>query len=169
MKRVVAACGILILVTIICAISVGWLLSHPVQTAIGNPPADLNAEPVTFASDSGATVHGWWCPIQNANGAVLLLPGIRANRLSMVDRARSRWLFSFADRLSGNRRNRWRSHHVWLERESGCPGCDRFCSPGRPDNSSCDHRQFVGRRSCVSGNSATENRCACSRGSLPDD
>jgi pimeloyl-ACP methyl ester carboxylesterase len=88
MKRVVAACGILTLVTIICAISVGWLLSHPVQAAIGNPPADLNAEPVTFASDSGATLHGWWCPIQNANGAVLLLPGIRANRLSMIERAR---------------------------------------------------------------------------------
>jgi len=87
-KRLVAACGILILVTIICAVSVGWLLAHPVQTAIGNPPADLNAEPVTFASDSGATVHGWWCPTQNANGVVLLLPGIRANRLSMVERAR---------------------------------------------------------------------------------
>jgi uncharacterized protein len=88
MKRVVAACAILILITIICAMSVGWLLARPVQTAIGNPPADLNAEPVTFASDSGATVHGWWCPIQNANGTVLLLPGIRANRLSMVERAR---------------------------------------------------------------------------------
>lgn len=87
-KRLVAACATLILVTIICAVSVGWLLAHPVQTAIGNPPADLNAEPVTFASDSGATVHGWWCPTQNANGVVLLLPGIRANRLSMVERAR---------------------------------------------------------------------------------
>ena len=76
-KRLVAACAILILFAIICAISAGWLLAHPVQTAIGNPPADLNAEPVTFASDSGATVHGWWCPIQNANGVVLLLPGIR--------------------------------------------------------------------------------------------
>ena len=43
---------------------------------------------VTFVSDSGANVHGWWCPIQNGHGAVLLLPGIRANRLSMVDRAR---------------------------------------------------------------------------------
>jgi len=73
---------------VICVFSAGWLLAHPVQRRIGNPPADLNAEPVTFASDSGANVHGWWCPIQNASGAVLLLPGIRANRLSMVDRAR---------------------------------------------------------------------------------
>src|SRR6266513_2154620 len=88
MKRVIAACAILILITVICAISVGWLLAHPVQTRIGNPPADLNAEPVTFASDSGANIHGWWCPIQNGRGTVLLLPGVRANRLSMVDRAR---------------------------------------------------------------------------------
>jgi len=80
--------GALVVVTIALAISVGWLLAHPVQTAIGNPPEDLNATPVTFASDSGATVHGWWCTTQNAKGAVLLLPGIRANRLSMVDRAR---------------------------------------------------------------------------------
>lgn len=61
---------------------------HSVQTRIGNPPADLNAQPVAFASGSGANVHGWWCPIQDSRGAVLLLPGIRSNRLSMVDRAR---------------------------------------------------------------------------------
>jgi alpha-beta hydrolase superfamily lysophospholipase len=73
---------------VICVFSVGWLLAHPVQIRIGNPPADLNAQPVTFPSESGANVHGWWCPIQNGGGAVLLLPGIRANRLSMVDRAR---------------------------------------------------------------------------------
>ncbi len=88
MKRFVLVCGTLTVVAIVCAISAGWLLAHPVQTRIGNPPADLNAEPVNFVSDSGASVHGWWCPIQNARGAVLLLPGIRANRLSMVNRAR---------------------------------------------------------------------------------
>ena len=88
MKRFAVVCGTLIVVAIVGAISVGWLLAHPVQTRIGNPPADLNAEPVTFASDSGANIHGWWCPIQNGRGTVLLLPGVRANRLSMVDRAR---------------------------------------------------------------------------------
>jgi uncharacterized protein len=87
-RRSAAILAALVLVTIAFAISVGWLLAHPVQATIGNPPADLNAEPVSFASDSGATVHGWWRPIQNANGTVLLLPGIRANRLSMVERAR---------------------------------------------------------------------------------
>jgi fermentation-respiration switch protein FrsA (DUF1100 family) len=88
MKRLVAACATLILVGTVCAISAGWLLAHPIQTRIGNPPTDLNAQAVSFASDSGATVHGWWCPVRNNRGAVLLLPGIRANRLSMVDRAR---------------------------------------------------------------------------------
>jgi fermentation-respiration switch protein FrsA (DUF1100 family) len=87
-KGVVAICGTLIVVAIICVFSVGWLLAHPVQTRIGDPPADLNAQPVSFSSDSGTKVHGWWCPSKNSDGAVLLLPGIRANRLSMVDRAR---------------------------------------------------------------------------------
>jgi len=72
----------------ICIFAVGWSLAHPVQTRIGNAPADLNAQPITFASDSGANVHGWWVPTEDDQGAVLLLPGIRANRLSMVDRAR---------------------------------------------------------------------------------
>lgn len=88
MKQLAVACAVLILATIICGTIAGWLLAHPVQTRIGNPPGDLNAQPITFGSDSGAAVHGWWCPVQNAKGTVLLLPGIRANRLSMVDRAR---------------------------------------------------------------------------------
>ncbi len=88
MKRLVVIFATLIGIPIACVFSAGWLLAHPVQTRIGDPPADLNAQAVTFASDSGANVHGWWCPIQNGRGSVLLLPGIRANRLSMVDRAR---------------------------------------------------------------------------------
>src|SRR5438874_12797947 len=88
MKRLVAICAGLIGIAVLCALSMGWLLAHPVQTRIGSPPADLNAQVVTFPSDSGANVHGWWCPLQNRRGVVLLLPGIRANRLSMLDRAR---------------------------------------------------------------------------------
>jgi fermentation-respiration switch protein FrsA (DUF1100 family) len=88
LKRLLLACAIMILITIVCAMVGGWLLALPVQTRIGNPPADLNADSVIFSSGSGATVHGWWCPIQKASGAVLLLPGIRANRLSMIERAR---------------------------------------------------------------------------------
>jgi fermentation-respiration switch protein FrsA (DUF1100 family) len=88
MKRLLVVFATLVGVTIVCVASVGWLLTHPIQARIGSPPTDLNAQDVAFASESGANVHGWWCPIQNGSGAVLLLPGIRANRLSMVDRAR---------------------------------------------------------------------------------
>ena len=88
MKRLFIILGAVVSIAVACVVSVGWLLAHPVQARIGNPPADLNAQAVRFANDSGANVHGWWCPTRNGRGSVLLLPGIRANRLSMVDRAR---------------------------------------------------------------------------------
>ncbi len=88
MKRLVAISAGLMGIAVLGALFIGWLLAHPVQRRIGSPPAELNAQEVTFASDSGASVHGWWSPIQNGRGVVLLLPGIRANRLGMLDRAR---------------------------------------------------------------------------------
>lgn len=88
MKQFFIIYATLIFVTILGALSLGWMLARPVQTRIGDAPADLDAQPVNFESDSGANIHGWWCPVRNSRVAVLLLPGIRANRLSMVDRAR---------------------------------------------------------------------------------
>jgi len=66
----------------------GWQLSRPVPASIGKPPSDLNATSVVFRSESGLPIHGWLTRGAPGRGAVLLLPGIRANRLSMVDRAR---------------------------------------------------------------------------------
>ncbi len=88
MKRFGGLAAILAALVVVGVLCVGWILARPVQTRIGNPPVDLNAHTVSFHSDSGANVAGWWCPVSNSRGAVLLLPGIRANRLSMVDRAR---------------------------------------------------------------------------------
>src|SRR5436189_6198681 len=65
----------------------GWELSRPVPSHIGIPPAELNAESVAFASKSGSTIHGWLSPGAGHKGTVLLLPGVRANRLSMLGRA----------------------------------------------------------------------------------
>ena len=44
---------------------IGSQLSQPVPAAIGPPPASLNARAVTFASESGSTIHGWLskCPL----------------------------------------------------------------------------------------------------------
>lgn len=74
---------------LIAVLVAGWELSRPVPVSVGNAPPELAATAVTFDSPSGSMIHGWlsrgW-----GRGAVLLLPGLRANRLSMVDRAQ--WL-----------------------------------------------------------------------------
>ncbi len=62
-------------------------LSRPVPAHIGPPPDSLDAEAVAYRSQSGSTIHGWLSRAPAARGAVLLLPGVRANRLSMVGRA----------------------------------------------------------------------------------
>jgi fermentation-respiration switch protein FrsA (DUF1100 family) len=74
----------------LCAavIGVGLLLSWPATGEIGAPPADLAAESVTMVSGSGATLRGWFLPGQPGGGGVVLMHGVRANRLSMVQRAR---------------------------------------------------------------------------------
>jgi fermentation-respiration switch protein FrsA (DUF1100 family) len=87
-KRVFALAAIFLMICITVPFAIGWALAAPVQISVGKAPSDLGAEAVEFKSDSGTIVKGWWCPTVNSRGVVLLLPGIRANRLSMVDRAR---------------------------------------------------------------------------------
>jgi fermentation-respiration switch protein FrsA (DUF1100 family) len=86
-KRLAIVAAVSVVLAIAGIVFVGWTLVRPVQTRVGNPPLDLNAQTVNFKSDSGANIAGWWCPVANDRGVVLLLPGIRANRLSMVARA----------------------------------------------------------------------------------
>jgi fermentation-respiration switch protein FrsA (DUF1100 family) len=65
----------------------GWQLSRPVPAVIGPPPPELRANSITFRSESGSTIGGWMSRASGNSGAVLLLPGVRSNRLAMVDRA----------------------------------------------------------------------------------
>jgi len=67
---------------------VGHQLSRPAHTTIGPPPADLGAEAVTFQSGSGATIRGWFITGRPGGGAVVLMHGVRGNRLPMMPRAR---------------------------------------------------------------------------------
>lgn len=67
---------------------VGSILSAPVNQVIGNLPPDLNGQSVQFASASGATLHGWLIRGEKGHGALILMHGVRANRLSMLERAR---------------------------------------------------------------------------------
>ena len=64
------------------------MLSRPVPAQIGAPPADLHAEDVAFGSASGSVIRGWLSRGTRHGGVVLLLPGVRANRLAMIERAR---------------------------------------------------------------------------------
>lgn len=66
----------------------GSLLSSSVNQPIGEPPPDIAAEAVQFPSLSGATIHGWFIQGKENSGAIILMHGVRANRLSMLERAR---------------------------------------------------------------------------------
>ena len=70
------------------ALYVGQQLVAPAHRAIGDPPADFPAEEVRFSSGSGSSIVGWLSEKPDAGGAILLLHGVRADRRSMVGRAR---------------------------------------------------------------------------------
>jgi fermentation-respiration switch protein FrsA (DUF1100 family) len=67
---------------------VGYALAAPRQAVIGQAPSDLCAEPIEIPSASGSRLRGWLCPAVESRGVVILMHGVRANRLSMVQRAR---------------------------------------------------------------------------------
>jgi predicted alpha/beta hydrolase len=78
----------LVSVVLVRIYAIGSTLSRSAPATIGPPPIELGAETVTFPSESGSVIHGWFSLSQTRRGAVLLLPGARANRLAMVGRAR---------------------------------------------------------------------------------
>jgi fermentation-respiration switch protein FrsA (DUF1100 family) len=69
-------------------LAVGFVLSAPAHETIGPAPPDLPVEAVNIASASGATLHGWFVAGRPGTGAVVLLHGVRANRLAMLRRAK---------------------------------------------------------------------------------
>ena len=70
-------------------LAVGLVLSAPKQGQAGPPPSTLpDAETVEFSSGSGAQLRGWWVPAAvPGHGVVILMHGVRANRLVMARRA----------------------------------------------------------------------------------
>lgn len=83
-----AALGVLGLGGAGAVVGVGSLLTAPVPRAIGPPPADLLVKAVTIRSASGSEVAAWHVPADSARRAVVLMHGIRADRTSLLDRAR---------------------------------------------------------------------------------
>jgi fermentation-respiration switch protein FrsA (DUF1100 family) len=66
----------------------GTMASAPDPSQVGAPPADLPVEAVTIPSASGSRLAAWFIPGRPHGGAVLLLHGVNADRLQMLDRAR---------------------------------------------------------------------------------
>jgi fermentation-respiration switch protein FrsA (DUF1100 family) len=80
-----AALGIIAL-----SLAAGEILTRPARAAIGPVPAGMSAEAVRIPYGDGQHVSGWFLPGRPGEGAVLLLHGVRGNRLQML--ARARWL-----------------------------------------------------------------------------
>ncbi len=86
LRRLIVACVVLALLALAGQLWLGHDLSRPRPARLGAAPADLGATAVVFPSASGSAIHGWLSA--DSPRSVLLLPGVRANRLSMLDRAR---------------------------------------------------------------------------------
>jgi fermentation-respiration switch protein FrsA (DUF1100 family) len=82
---------VVLLALLLCGAALCWYvggeLMAPQLRAVGPPPAELGAQAVSFPSESGSIIHGWYVAGETGKGAVLLLHGVRANRTDMVSRA----------------------------------------------------------------------------------
>lgn len=90
MRRLFIAGFALAAGTLLLSLAAGELLTRPARARIGPPPPGLVAETVSIPYGDGQQVSGWFLPGRAGEGAVLLLHGVRSNRLQMLERAR--WL-----------------------------------------------------------------------------
>lgn len=86
-KTIYLCSFVFILIFFSVVILTGSILSLPHQNNIGEPPDNLKAEKVLFPSKSGSNISGWFIPGKNNMGGILLLHGLKSNRLQMMKRA----------------------------------------------------------------------------------
>lgn len=67
----------------------GTVLSWPAVRQIGALPSDLRGEAIAFQSVSGARLKGWIIEGEPGRGVIVLLHGLRGDRMQMLERARS--------------------------------------------------------------------------------
>ena len=65
-----------------------YTLAAPDPTLVGDPPSDLAIRGVDFEGMEGARLRGWFIPANRPSAVIILMHGIRANRVQMLDRAR---------------------------------------------------------------------------------
>ena len=81
----IAACGFVLTIWL-----AGTVLSWPARQRVGAVPADIRGEAIEFNSASGAMLKGWLLMGEVGKGVVILMHGVRGNRLQTLERAR--WL-----------------------------------------------------------------------------
>lgn len=90
MNRLLLITLLLALGVVVFSLAAGEWLTRPARDSIGPPPPDLRAEALRLPYGDSQQVSGWFLPGRPGEGAVLLLHGVRGNRLQMLERAR--WL-----------------------------------------------------------------------------
>lgn len=78
---------ILILLGIAMLYLVGRYLSRTNQVKIVKPQTHLELEDISFRSKNGATIKGWFVKGEPHKAGILLMHGLRSNRLQMLNRA----------------------------------------------------------------------------------
>jgi uncharacterized protein len=64
----------------------GSFLTSPVPVSVGNCPSNLVCENVEFQSESGSLIKGWFVQGQEKQGVIVLMHGLRSNRLALIER-----------------------------------------------------------------------------------
>ena len=64
----------------------GSSLIAPVNQTVGNCLQDLDCENVEFKSESGAIIKSWFLRGEKGKSAIILMHGVRANRLDLIER-----------------------------------------------------------------------------------
>ena len=89
MRKALLSLALLLGVALVGALALGYVLTAPVQHSVGRPPADLGAIDVEFRSaPPGGNVRGWFVSAGSEAPCLLLMHGVRADRRSMIERAR---------------------------------------------------------------------------------
>lgn len=87
MNRLLIISLLLVLDVAAFSLVAGEWLTRPARAPIGPPPPGLAGETVRIPYGEGQQTSGWFLPGRAGEGAVLLLHGVRGNRLQMLERA----------------------------------------------------------------------------------
>ena len=89
MKKLIKIVTLLLVIASLFIYLAGSYLTKAHHVTIGSIPTDLkNARAVSFPSKSGSQLSGWFLEAKQGKGGVLLLHGVKSNRLQMLNRAK---------------------------------------------------------------------------------